>query len=267
MKDQQMALRRTSWISRLPFALGVALGVALHVAPASATVLDFDTIPGSPFGCSSSSGASSGVPSPYGGLYWASASGGFPLDGVGLECDAHYDGPAYQDVNNNPNTYGSPSGDFAAYNSQGYPEILITPVSGTFDFFGAQFSSFVTGNGVLGYSGFSAYSVQLVGYKLGNPVPLVATLDLYFDDGVATITPAQYYPTGPLSWLGLISLEFFAGEATMANSPTFNTLGPTFLVDNVDINLNPAPIPEPGTALLLLAGLAAMARKPKRHRA
>ena len=72
-----MALRKTAGISRIPLVLGLALGLAFHVAPASAlpVTLGFDG-----FGslvCTSAIAATSGVPGGYGGLNWASVSGSF----------------------------------------------------------------------------------------------------------------------------------------------------------------------------------------------
>lgn len=249
-----MAVRKPARVSVIPLVLGLALGVSAHVAPVSAAILGFDDL-GS-LGCDANTPASSGVPSPYGGLNWSSASGGFPVDVVGLECDAHYGGPSYN------NTYGAPSPEFAAYNSLGFGEIRITPVSGTFDFAGAEFSSFVFDDGTLGYDPTSAYSVNVVGYQGGVPV-FSTSLDLYADNGVS-ITPASYNPLS-VSWPGLDRLSFFAGDGILANSPVFGLDGRSFLVDNVDVTLN--AIPEPGTALLLLAALAAIARNPKRRRA
>jgi hypothetical protein len=255
MKDRQMALRMTARISRLPLVLGLALGFALHAAAVSATIINFDNL-GS-LGCTASTPATSGVPNGYEGLNWSTDSGGFPVDAVALQCDANYQGPIYK------NTYGSPSGEFAAYNSQGFGEMRITPVSGTFDFFGAQFSSFVFDNGVKGYDPFSAYSVQLVGYQGGVPT-FFATLDLYSDNGTIINAVTSYSAAFGGPWPGLDRLSFFAGDGIIANSPTFGLDGRSFLVDNLEVTLN---VPEPGTALLLLAGLVAMARNPKRRRA
>ena len=258
-----MALRNSTTVARFASVLALALGLALHVAPVSATptTLGFDDILSQPADCNASTPASSGVPSPYGGLNWSTLSGGFPVDVVGLECDAHYQGPAYEDTNGDPNTYGAPSPDFAAYNSQGFGEILVAPVSGTFDFFGAKFSSFVFGNGVLGYDPFSAYSVRLEGYQ-GNVLAFSTELDLYSDNGTS-INPASYI-TLAVNWPGLTALGIFAGNGVIADSLTFGEDGRSFLVDDVTVMLN--PIPEPGTALLLLVGLVGLARNRNRRR-
>ena len=255
-----MALRMTARISRLPLVLGLALGFALHAAAVSATIINFDNL-GS-LGCTASTPATSGVPNGYEGLNWSTDSGGFPVDAVALQCNANYQGPIYN--NTNP-VYGAPSADFAAYNSQGFGEMRITPVSGTFDFFGAQFSSFVFDNGVNGYDPFSAYSVQLVGYQGGVPT-FFATLDLYSDNGTIINAVTSYSAAFGGPWTGLDRLSFFAGDGIKTNLETvFGGNGRLFLVDNLNVTLN--AVPEPGTTPLLLAGLVAMARNPKRRRA
>jgi hypothetical protein len=155
------------------------------------------------------------------------------------------------------NSYGAPSPDFAAYNSNGFGEILITPVSGTFDFLGADFSSFAFADAF--FDPFSAYSVSLVGYVGGVPT-FFAEFDLSSTGYVSFVAS-----TG--TFTGLTALGIFSGNDIIANSPFFGTDGQSFLVDNVTVMLNPAAVPEPGTALLLLAGLVALARNPKRRRA
>src|SRR5215210_3475426 len=115
-------------------ALGFVLGTERS---AGASVLDFEGLDAT---CNAITPSTGSVPNGYGGLDWAvysPASGPAPVE---VECDANFQGPSYA------NTYGSPSGNYAAYNGGGYGELDASRNSGTFTFGGGKFSSFASTN-------------------------------------------------------------------------------------------------------------------------
>lgn len=242
-----MALRKIAKISRIPLVLGLAFGLMAHSVPATAAILDFEGLDAV---CDASNPASSGIVNPYGGLNWSSVSGtSFGSVAVGLACDANYAGASYN------NTYGSPSGSYAAFNGDGHGTLLITPVSGTFIFNGAQFTTFADADA---FGSFSAFSVALLGYTAGNVLSFTGGFDLL---------STGYVFQNPGPWAGLTRLEILAGNGAFGDTDTaFGGDGLYFLMDNADLTADSSAIPEPGTALLLVTGLAVVASRLRRRR-
>jgi PEP-CTERM motif len=227
-------------VTRIPSLLGRAffctatIALSLVARPLEAGPLTFDNIIGSPQ-------CNSPVPSTYGGLSWSS--------GFLLECNADYKGAQ-------GNTYGSPSGDYAATNSSDIGGGLLEVNGGgsTFDFLGAWFSSFGYQDS---FAAYSAQSLELIGYRPGDD-PDHPTFVTSFD-----LDPTQYLVTD-LNWTGLGSLFFAAGNGPAADSFTaFGVDGPSWLMDDArfETAAGTVPVPEPSTMLLVSVGLAAVLRR------
>jgi len=202
--------------------LGLFVGRA---APAAADTLTFDDIV-SPPTCNST----------------VSGSGGLTWSNFDLECDAEY--------LTFGNSYGSPSGDYAAFNAFGLAASDIAATTGTFAFGGASFASWAAGNS---FDVFSAQTLALVGYRPGD----LADSPTYYVE--LALDPTQYVAL-VVNWTGLNDLSFISGDGV-----NFNIDGYSWLMDDADITVEGTAVPEPGSLLLFGAGLAALGlRKRKR---
>lgn len=115
---------------------------------AQADVLTFDDI--------SSASNTSPIPSSYAGFTWG--------DQWQVISDSYYSGTSYG------NTYGSPSGEYAAYNASGALTISTTSDS-LFDFRGASFTGWASSDSAAGYT---SQSITVKGYRGGALVGSVS---------------------------------------------------------------------------------------------
>jgi hypothetical protein len=206
-------------IRKSAFGIGLIWFVLARITPAHAGPVTFDDIVSPP----TCNGA---IPGGYGGLNWSNFE---------IECDADYMGTY-------GNPYGSPSGDYAAFNAFGLAAVDVSASAGTFTFSGASFTSW----GQLGtFAPFSAQSLALIGYRPGD-LPDFPTyyLELALD-------PTMYVAQS-LGWTGLERLSFISGDGVV-----FNVDGLSWLMDDVDVTVDSAP--EPGTLAMFSAGLASLA--------
>lgn len=135
------------------------------------------------------------------------------------------------------NTYQFPSMSNAVYNSSG---VLLVSMSGApFTFNGADFSGFDGDDSIVFYT---ATSVSVSGYLGGN---LVGTASINLPDGAFVWLNANM---GPVD-----TLEF-----------TSSASGNWWLMDN--FTYNNGTVPEPGSLLLCIAGLAVAATLKLRRR-
>ena len=163
-----------------------------------------------------------------------SSAANIPTNYAGLTWDSNwyvYKDAAYQSYGN---TYGSPSGEYAAYNGYGVLNIDIT--GGPIKFMGANVTSWASYNN---YASFSSTTLTVTGYLGGSSI----------GSGTTSLSPNSYNWFDPgLSSLWIDKLVFTAS----GNSKWF-------LMDDFTYT----PVPEPGTLLLLgtgLFGLGAIAR-------
>ena len=154
MKNLLEAVFRNSVIynfSKLRFARKVSrpllfLSFFILLSPvmtglAVADVIYFDDITTSDF---------EAVPSEYCGFNWGT-------DEFGVVSDSAYSSYHYN------NTYGSPSGEYAAFNDKGHDNLVVTSISGDcFIFNGAYFSGWAQENQ---YNEFTATSIIVNGYR------------------------------------------------------------------------------------------------------
>lgn len=198
--------------------LAVAGAALLALAPStsSAVVIHFDDITSLPV---------TSVPMSYAGLNWSSE--------WGVASDAYY--TAFYG-----NTYGSPSGDYAAFNSGG--ALVLTTTSGAdFDFNGAYFTGWANHDSLATYT---STSITVQGFDNGNFV------------GSANMP----LPVGQYQWLAA-NLQGI-DELRVLND---GTSGRWWLMDNFTYN-EPIVVPDSGGSAVLL-GLAflslACAHRPK----
>ena len=195
-----------------------------RITPAAAATMTFDDIVSSP-------GCNGGIPDGYGGLTWLN---------VQIECDADYQGTF-------GNPYGSPSGEFAAFNAFGLAAAELTATAGSFTFGGASFTSWADQGAS---AAFSAQSLALIGYRPGDTPDLPTYyLELALD-------PTTYIAQ-ELDWTGLERLSFVSGDGV-----NFNIDGRSWLMD--DVRVTPTGVPEPATLSLLGAGLLSLALARRR---
>lgn len=191
------------------FALATIL--AAVCAHAGAAVLNFDDL-----------GSASSVPTNYGGLTW------------GFNWVTYSDA----DYSSYGNTYGSPSGEIAVFNSGGVTQVGLNS-GADFNFNGAYFTGWAGNNSVVGYT---ATSLTISGYNNGSLIGQLTT----------TLSANQYdWVTANLN--GIDELRF-----TQNNGNAH-----WWLMDNFTFNES-SQVPEPASLALLgiaLAGVGVVRRK------
>jgi hypothetical protein len=196
------------------------LSLGLFVAPGAAETINFSDL---------GPACTPGVPGSYHGLLWSS--------NFQAVCNSLY-------AADFGNTYGAASG-YGATNgsSPGSGVSSVTIGSGTFDFNGASFSSFAENNG---FAAFSSLSLQLLGYRPGDPID-IPTFITTFD-----LDPATYVVT-PFSWTSLSALVFGGGNGPSADLGTiYGVDGLSWLMTDLKINEQVSPVPDDVDSLLLL---------------
>lgn len=207
--------------------IGLICLVLVRITPAHAGPVTFDDIVSSP-------ACNSAVPAGYFGLVWSNFQ---------VECDADYMGTF-------GNPYGSPSGEYAAFNAFGLAAVELTASAGTFDFGGASFTSWAHFGAFSDPSApFSAQSLALIGYRPGD-LPDFPTYYLEI-----ALDPTAYVAQ-TLGWTGLERVSFVSGDGV-----TFNVDGLSWLMDDASVNA----VPEPATLSMLGAGLLSLAISRRRR--
>jgi len=174
-----------------------------------ATVIYFDDI---------TTSSSSFIPSDYQGLNWGGDNHfGVIIDNGGYSYQTTFE-----------NTYGSPSGEYAAYNSYGVTVSLSSDA--IFDFTGAYFTSWAYNDD---FGECSSTSILLSGY---NGSRLIGTVSM-------SLSANQY------DWL--------QADLVGINTLIFEASGDKkwWLMDNFTYNETASPVPESATILLLGIGL------------
>ena len=209
--------------------IGLICLVLVRTTPAHAGPLTFDDIVSSPT-CNST------IPAGYGGLNWSSFQ---------VECDADYMGAF-------GNPYGSPSGEYAAFNAFGLAAVELTASAGSFDFGGASFTSWAHLGAFSDPSApFSAQALALIGYRPGD-LPDFPTYYLEI-----ALDPTAYVPHS-LAWTGLERVVFVSGDGV-----TFNVDGLSWLMDDLDASVT--AVPEPATLSMFGVGLVSLAISRRRR--
>jgi hypothetical protein len=203
----------------------------LPITPAVALPVTFDNIVASP-------ACNSAIPTGYAGLVWSNFQ---------IQCDADYMGTY-------GNPYGSPSGDYAAFNAFGLASVELTASAGAFGFGGASFTSWAD-HGTFGdpSAPFSARSLALIGYRAGD----LADSPTYYLE--LALDPTMYVAQD-LGWTDLERLVFVSGDGV-----NFNVNGLSWLMDDLDVTVEQAGVPEPATLSLVGAGLLSLATLRRRR--
>ena len=218
-------------------ALGVAAGIVATPAPASATVIDFES---DGLTCQEQFAPSTLV------------IDGFTFNGGwSAECDASY-------IGGWGNPSGAPSAETAAApNYIGYDTDGLVPTitrATPFNFVGANVSSFLSAGGWL--EGLSSLSLLIEGCLLGNCTQQIL---INFDDPYWA-APGYIPVVGSL--LNVDEVRFYSAYAQGAsNTPD------SWLIDDVNLT-DVAAVPEPATLTLFGTGLSAYAmfrRSRRRH--
>ena len=210
-------------------SIGLICLVLVRVAPAHAGPVTFDDIVSSP-------ACNSAVPAGYFGLVWSNFQ---------VECDADYMGTF-------GNPYGSPSGEYAAFNAFGLAAVELTASAGLFDFGGASFTSWAYLGAFSDPSApFSAQSLALIGYRPGD-LPDFPTYYLEI-----ALDPTAYVAHN-LAWTGLERAVFVSGDGV-----TFNVDGLSWLMDDLDASVN--AVPEPATLSMFGVSVLSLAISRRRR--
>jgi hypothetical protein len=198
-------MRRLSYVETSGvFLLTITLFCITQQAHAS--ILTFDEVP-----------ALAPLPSNYGGFTWDANF-------------AVYSDAAYASYGN---TYGSPSGDNAVFNSSGVLSIMTTSGS-DFDFNGAYFTGWAQNNSAVS---FTATSITVRGYNNGN---LIGTASMSL--------PANSYQFLNANLAGVDELRFISSASSQ-----------WWLMDNFTFNASVSAVPEASTlvtwSLLAVTGI------------
>ena len=224
-------ISRSGWGRRAAAVVmgGLVAGVMSLPERAAAATLTFDDIPAC-LNTFANAGASN-----YGGLVWSAS--------WAVECDTNY-AVAFG------NSYGSPSGDNAAFN--GFGEFGVTidaPANTTMDFLGGMVSSW-TQNDV--YTGNSSLTLQIDGY-LNNV--LQGSLVQFLLPGYASLVMGDVL--GTLN--GVDQLIFYSDSPDAQHS---------WLLDDAQFALHETvpEIPEPASLVLFGTGLCLVAARLRARR-
>jgi PEP-CTERM motif-containing protein len=211
--------------------IGLTCLLLVRIAPAAAAPVTFDDIVSAP-------ACNSAIPAGYGGLNWSNFQ---------IECDADYMGTY-------GNPYGSPSGEYAAFNAFGLAAVELTATAEPFTFGGASFTSWADRGAFSDPSApFSAQTLALIGYRPGD----LPDLPTYYLE--LALDPTMYVAQ-QLGWTGLERLAFVSGDGV-----AFNINGLSWLMDDVDVSVERTVVPEPGTLSMLGAGLLSLAMSRRRR--
>ena len=210
--------------------IGLSCVLVARITPAHAGPVTFDDVVSAPI-------CNSAIPNGYAGLVWPDFQ---------LECDADYMGTF-------GNPYGSPSGEYAAFNAFGLAAVELTATAGTFDFGGASFTSWAQLGAFSDPSApFSAQSLALVGYRPGD-LPDFPTYHLELE-----LDPTMYVAHS-LGWTGLERVLFVNGDGV-----NFNINGLSWLMDDVDVTVS--IVPEPAALAVFSLGLTLAISRRRRPR-
>ena len=224
-------LSETGWGRRAATLVMSGLVALAMAAPqrAAAATLNFDDIPAC-LSTFANAGASN-----YGGLVWSAS--------WAVECDANYMGVF-------GNTYGSPSGENAAFN--GFGEFGVTidaPANATMDFLGGMVSTWSQNDF---YAGISSITLQIDGY-LDNV--LQGSLLQFLVPGYAPLAMGSV--VGTLN--GVDQLIFYSDSPEAQHS---------WLLDDAqfDVHQSTPEVPEPASLVLFGTGLFLVAARVRAGR-
>ncbi|RCU50055.1 PEP-CTERM sorting domain-containing protein [Corallincola holothuriorum] len=182
----------------------VLLFVAMFSAQTQAGVLSFEDV---------TAGNSSFLPINYAGFNWGEQA-------FGVIIDQH---PSYSFQGTFGNSYGSPSGDYALYNSNGVNQGV--RLNSIIDFNGAYFSSWANNND---FGDYGATSITINGYNSGILIDS-KTMDLsanqydWFDVGFSGVDELEFVTSGVEKWW--VMDDFTYSTSQVAEVPEPASLG------------------------------------------